>query len=216
MNFWTQTRRLVLMIVVVLFLTGPAQAAIVSQLNIQEIQIALDVTGGDIVGGSTQGGTILSGVFQPPSPPIMPDFNGLGSDSNQYTFSLFTNTGPDGFPAPSAMVDAGLDTITVDLRSLFTQVTGPGSGLIPGGSAFLRIGHDSETVTGTYDSGTGNFEVTWMILFHPDTDFLQGGQVTIDGTAGVAPVPVPASALLFGTGIASLAGVLWKKKTVKP
>jgi len=52
----------------------PVHAAMVSQLNIEELEIELDVTGGSIEAESADGGSILTGVFQPPSPPIMADF----------------------------------------------------------------------------------------------------------------------------------------------
>jgi len=204
MIFVQQTKRLFLVVVVALCLSSPAQAAIVSQLNIQKIKITLAIGGNQVVAQSAQGGTIVMGVFQPPSPPIMDNFSGNG-----HTFSLFTQPGPAGFPAPSATVDAS--QITVDLRSLFAKVSG---NLIPGGSGFMNIGPQLDNVMGTYDSVTGDFMVSWVHLFDPNQAFLDGIDVAIDGHANVTPAPLPASALFFGTGLAGLAGLFRKKRTL--
>jgi|GEM_PF-5402677 len=208
MRFIKHTIQLFLMMVVVVWLASPAQAMIVSQLHIEKIKIALDLGGDEIEAESEQGGTIIMGAFQPPSPAIMDDFTGDG-----HTFSLFTQPGPGGVPAPSATVDVGQKRITVDLRSLFAEVTGS---LIPNGSAFINIGPQLDNITGTYNPNNGDFRISWVHLFDPNQAFLNGIAGEIDGQALLGnPVPLPASVLLFGTGLAGIVGIFRKKEVMR-
>lgn len=202
------TIQLFLMMVVVLLLASPAQAMIVSQLHIEKIKITLDLGGDKIEAESEQGGTIIMGVFQPPFPAIMDEFTEDG-----HTFSLFTQPGPGGVPAPSATVDVGQEKISVDLRSLFVEVTGS---LIPTGSAFINIGPQLGNIIGDYDPEDGQFKLEWVHLFNPNQAFLDGIDVEIEGQALLGnPVPLPASVLFFGTGLAGVIGVFRKKRAVR-
>ncbi|MBI4715808.1 MAG: hypothetical protein HY760_07730 [Nitrospirae bacterium] len=171
---------------------GAASAETVSQLNITGGSIALDLTVGantvsSIAGGFSQNGTLLMGTFQP-SPEILPPLLIDG-----HTFSFFTDSSEGILPAPSGQISGTI--ITADLSSMFAQFTGPTSGT-------LNIGG---LASGSYDPGTGAFHLSWIHVY----DVLATHSGTLDGNVVyVSPVPLPAAAWLFGTGLLSLGGIV--------
>jgi hypothetical protein len=125
------------------------------------------------------------GTFQPPSdilPPVVVD---------GHTVAFSTQSQGGLFAAPSAQTSG--PTITADLSSLFVTITGPLSGSLNIGGA----------ATGTYDPLTGHFSLSWTRVLD-----VASANFGLEGTADVAPVPLPAAAGLFAVGLASLAG--WK------
>jgi hypothetical protein len=127
------------------------------------------------------------GTFQS-SPGILPP---VVVDGHQLEFS----TRPQGGLAPSAQTSG--TTITADLSSLFATITGPISGdLNIGGAA-----------TGTYDPLTGQFSLSWTRVLD-----VASSNFSLEGTADVTPVPLPAAAGMFATGLASLAGLSARRR----
>jgi hypothetical protein len=179
--------------VVILAMSGAAHAAMVTQLNITGGSINLDFGAlGTISGSFEQAGTLVMGTFQPP-----PD-NFLGPVVvDGHTFEYSTQSQGGLFAAPSAQITG--TTITADLSSLFVTITGPLSGSLNIGGA---------AATGTYDPLTGQFSLSWTRLLD-----VASANFGLEGTADVAPVPLPAAAGLFAVGLASLAGWGARRRT---
>ncbi len=162
-----------------------AHAAMVTQLNITGGSINLDFGAlGTISGSFQQTGTLVMGTFQPP-PDILPP---VAVDGHTVAFSTQSQGGL--FAAPSAQTSGS--TISADLSSLFVAITGPLSGSLNIGGA---------AATGTYDPLTGQFSLSWTRVLD-----VASANFGLEGTADVTPVPLPAAAGLFATGLASLAG----------
>jgi hypothetical protein len=175
------------------------QAMTVNQLNITGGSLSLNVGELQVPAANfTTTGTMVMGAYQPPPNGIDPFTVG------GHTFALTTHPGLDPgnpFAPPSGTVNGS--SISVDLSSLFAQITGP---LVPNGSAFLNIGNQLPSLaTGTYDQGTGAFEISWLHLYNnaAPSPFLGGAVLSLNGST-VAPIPLPASVLLFGTGLLGL------------
>ena len=181
-------------VVVVLFgWIGPVQAMTITQL---------DLTGGaanydgrfhrQLDHLLAQDGTLLMGQYQPTPDIVSPLAKG------QKTFSLFTS-GLNGAAAPSATVTGS--SITVDLSSLFF-------GVMRGDS--LRAWNIGGLATGVFNPETSEFFLSWDHLFnrhkHADqaTFFLKG---KIESAP--QPIPVPASLVLYVTGLLSLGSWTW-------
>jgi hypothetical protein len=181
-----------------------AHAALVTQL---------DFTSG-AVNWSGPKGKILDDLFAQDGVILAGQYQGFGQivDSitkGDKTFSLFTS-GLTGAPTPSGTVTG--NTIVMDLSSLFfgSQRGDQIRALNIGGQA-----------TGLFNPETSEFLLSWDHLFNnafnngqhepngmsqsnsipdrPATFFLRGTAVV-----EVAPIPIPASFFLFGTGLFGL------------
>ena len=184
---------------------GQAQAALVTELDFTSGSIALKFGSTTIASTNfTQNGQIIMGQYQPLPNIITPiSLSVLGSN---YNFSLFTS-GPNPFPSGSTSGS----TITADVNALSAGLAGPGLPAPPGLS--LNIGGHA---VGMFDTLTNAFTgLTWTHAFS-GVSGLPGGwgnpanlslQFTLNGTAQLAAVPLPAAMWLFGSGVALLVGV---------
>jgi hypothetical protein len=194
-------------------LPATTQAAVVSQLDIAGGSISLDFGSlGTLAGSFTQTGQLVMGQYQPPPNIIDPITIG------HLMFSIFTSDGGSlNLPPPTAETSG--TTITADLRSLFAGVTNASSGwggILGGGHMPLNLslnigGH----ATGSFNEGTKAFGISWT---HPFTGipYLTSGTFSLHGTAQLAPVPLPAAAWLFGSGIIGLWGVAGRQNSRSP
>lgn len=181
---------------------------------------ALVATQLDLTGGSTsydgrfhrvldhlidRDGSIFMGQYQPTPDIVSPITKG------QKTFSIFTS-GVNGAAAPSATIDGS--SITVDLSSLFFGVSRGDS---------LRAWNIGGLAHGLFNPETSEFMLSWNHVFsngafkmenawsHDDQSarfFLQGRVVGLDPS----PVPLPASLLLFITGLGGVVGLIWRNR----
>jgi hypothetical protein len=187
----------------------PARAEIVSQLNITGGSVFFNFAGGNpatpIFSQSfTQTGTLLMGQYQAINgpTPVLPTFT-LVSGSLSETLSIFTNPGPNAqnpLPAPSGTISG--NTIQVNLNSLFAAISGfP----INGG---LNIGNVLPAMAeGTFNPQTGAFHIAWDHVYSLPNDFVGIGSFSLQGNTGASPIPLPAAAVLFATGLAALRGL---------
>ena len=187
-----------LMASVLWLIPGQSDALTVSELDFTSGSIALKNGSTTVLSSNfTKNGQILMGQYQP-LPNIIPPLP-LGL----YTLSLLTS-GPN--PAPSSSTSGS--TITADLTALGTKLTGP---LIPSGGLTFNIGGNA---TGIFNTVTNAFTgLTWTHGLGGTTG-LPGAwgnpanlslQFTLNGTAQIAAVPLPAAALLFVSGLSGLA-----------
>ena len=175
----------------------PPQAAMVTQLDITGGAIDLDFGSlGHVSGNFTQNGQLVMGQYQP-LPNIFPP-----AQIGPLTFSIFTSPGQPAFnfPPPSGMTTGS--TMTVNLSSLFVGVSFPqrASWAPPETFGSLNIGGNA---TGTFNETTNAFNVSWTHAF-TGIPFLASQTFRLQGTAQVAAVPLPAAAILFGTGLVGL------------
>ncbi len=185
--------------------TAPAQAAEVTQLDITGGSISLNFgVLGTVSGTFNTDGQILMDQFQPP-PNIFDPIT-----ISHLTFSIFSSSGGAlNLPAPTAQTTDS--TMTADLRSLFAGVTSSGWSWMNTNSVMssLNIGG---TATGSFNQTTNAFDIAWTNPFNLTlTTFpivgpivLTSGSFSLQGTAQVAAVPLPAAVWLFGSGLASL------------
>ncbi|OQW34211.1 MAG: hypothetical protein A4E20_11730 [Nitrospira sp. SG-bin2] len=185
--------------------TAPAQAAEVTQLDITGGSISLNFgVLGTVSGTFNADGQILMDQFQPP-PNIFDPIT-----ISHLTFSIFSSSGGAlNLPAPTAQTTDS--TMTADLRSLFAGVTSSGWSWMNTNSAMssLNIGG---TATGSFNQTSNAFDIAWTNPFNLTLTtlpvlgpiVLTSGNFSLQGTAQVAPVPVPAAVWLFGSGLASL------------
>jgi hypothetical protein len=144
------------------------------------------------------------GQFQP-TPNIFSPVQ-LGS---HLAFSIFSSSGQ---PLLNFLPPAGTttgSTMTVDLSSLFAGLSSTqwGNWMTPATFGSLNIGG---IATGSFNQATNEFNITWTHAF-TGIPFLTSGTFSLQGTAQVAAVPLPAAVLLFGSGLLGLSGVLRRK-----
>lgn len=186
-------------------LPTPSQAAEVTQLDITGGSINLNFgILGSITGNFNADGQLLMNQFQPP-PNIFDPIT-----ISHLTFSIFSSSGGAlNLPAPTAQTSEGMGTMTANLESLFAGVTSTGWGWVNTNSqmASLNIGG---LASGTFNETTNAFDISWTHAF-TGIPFLTSGNFSLQGTAQLAAVPLPAAALLFGSGLLGLAGVIRRK-----
>jgi hypothetical protein len=142
-----------------------------------------------------QDGTLKLGQFQAIGE-LVPSI-----DKACETYSLFTS-GFTGESAPSATI-AG-SSISIDLSSLFF-------GLSRGD--FHKTWNIGDLATGQYDPATREFTVSWDHMFDGGkheglaTFFLKG-----IAEVGTHPVAIPASLVLYATGLFGLGSLTWWKR----
>lgn len=185
--------------------TNKAHAATITQLDITSESVSLNFgVLGTLSNTFNQSGQLIMGQFQP-TPNIFSPVN-LGG---HLTFSVFTSAGQPVFnlPAPSGTTTGS--TMTVNLSSLFAGLSSTqwGGWMTPATFGSLNIGG---TATGSFNQATNAFDISWTRAF-TGIPFLQSGTFRLQGIAQVAAVPLPAAALLFGSGLLGLAGAMRKR-----
>lgn len=182
------------------------QAASVTQLDIAGGSISLNFGSlGSVTGHFDGNGLLLMNQFQP-APNIVNPIT-----ISHLTFSIFSsNGGALNLPAPTGQTSGA--TLTANLQSLFAGMTGTGwAGLLtapqtPPTTSF-NIGG---IATGSFNESTNAFDVSWTRPF-TGIPYLTSGTFSLQGTAQLAAVPVPAAAWLFGSGMIGLAGLARRK-----
>lgn len=194
------TRTLAMGIVSAWFFIGtPAHAVTVTHLEITRGAVNFDGPNQDALDQLlAQDGVMQMGRFQ-----------GIGnlvptiSRSNE-TYGLFTS-GFSGAPAPSAVITDSF--IKVDLSSLFFSVNQ--------GTAY-QLWNIGTVVTGLYNPTSKEFALSWDRVFDGNgqpaqASFFLNGLVHFD--SDVQPVPLPAAAWLFMSGVAGVAALARRRKS---
>jgi len=188
-----------------LFTAEQSQAATVTQLDITRESVSLNFGSlGTLSGSFNQSGQLIMGQFQP-TPDIFPPVQ-VGS---HLTFSVFSSSGQPVLNLPPPSGTTAGNTMTVDVSSLFAGMSSTqwGSWMTPATFGSLNIGG---TATGSFNQATNAFDISWTHAF-TGVPFLTSGTFSLQGTAQLAAVPLPAAALLFGSGLLGLAGLLRRK-----
>ncbi|MEQ1794196.1 MAG: hypothetical protein ABL970_08400 [Nitrospira sp.] len=144
-----------------------------------------------------QEATLVIGQYQPMGD-IVPSFT-----KGHRTYSLFTS-GLNGAAAPSVSIVGS--SITVDLSSLFVGI---------GRGDAYQIRNIGGPATGFYDPETRAFSLSWQHLLDGRTrerlaTFSLRGVID----AGTQPVAIPASLVLYATGLAGLGSWTWWRRRV--
>ena len=180
-----------------LLLDSPAQATTVTHLEITRGAVNFDGPNQDALDRLlAQDGVMQMGRFQGVGN-LVPTIN----RSNE-THALFTS-GFSGAPAPSAVITDSV--IKVDLSSLFFSVNQ--------GNAY-RLWNIGTVVTGLYNPTSKEFALSWDRVLGENcqqgqASFFLNGLVHFD--ADVQPVPIPAAAWLFGSGLAGVAALMRRR-----
>lgn len=192
---------------------APGEAIMVSQLDITGGTFTLNEGFGSnaLSGSFTQPGTLVMGQYQAP-----PTLLGPFTIAN-HAISLFTHPGIGETPLPTPTGQVSGNTISVDLRSLFAAILPPPvpqGGPFPSpfvSGAFLVGNQLPALATGTFDQATNAFTLSWMHLYPgiPGVIGQQFGYANIVLQGTVALIPLPASLLLFATGLAVL---VWTRR----
>jgi two-component system response regulator RegX3 len=193
------------------YMPAPAQAAVVTQLDIAGGSISLNFGGlGSVTGNFTQNGELVMGLYQQ-APNLLDPIT-----VSHLTFSIFTGSGGAlNLPAPTAETSGA--AMTTDLRSLFAGVTSTGwSGLLTSPPTPLNVTLNiGGSATGSFNEITNAFDVS-LIRSFTGIPFLTSGMFSLHGTAQlgtVQPVPVPAAVILFGSGLFGIVGVVVRRAT---
>ena len=156
------------------------------------------------------GSTAFSGPISPPVQIVMGTYQDpivqLGSG---YLSAKIYSTGTNSMSAPSGSVDALANTINVDFSSLRANAT---VGFYSLDMAVPLITDPASS--GTYDSGTGSYALTWLNPFSLVVNgytITGNATVSLGGTATL--VPVPAALWLLGSGLLGLAGIARRRRT---
>lgn len=179
------------------FLQSPAYAVTVTHLEVTRGAVNYDGPNQDALDRLlAQDSVMQMGRFQGVGE-LVPTIN----RSNE-THALFTS-GFSGAAAPSAVITDSV--ITVDLSSLFFSVNQ--------GNAY-RLWNIGTAVTGLYNPTSKEFALSWDRVFDENcqqgqASFFLNGLVHFD--SDVQPVPVPAAAWLFGSGLAGIAALVRRR-----
>ncbi len=181
-----------------LTLAAPVQAAMLGQLELTGGAVNYDGKYHDMLDRVLgQEGTVKLGQFQAIDE-LIPSI-----DKACETYSLFTS-GFTGEAAPSATISGS--SISIDLSSLFFGVSR---------GDFHKTWNIGELATGQYNPETREFTVSWNHLFDGGkqeglaTFFLKGM-----AEVGTQPVAIPASLVLYATGLFGMGSLTWWRKRV--
>ena len=179
-----------------LTLAGPADAAMMGHVELTGGAVNYDGKYGPILDRLLgQEGTVKLGQFQAIGE-LVPSL-----DKACETYSLFT-AGFTGESAPSATISGS--AISIDLSSLFFGVSR---------GDFHKTWNIGELATGQYNPETREFTVSWDHMFDggkhegPATFFLKGV-----AEIGTHPVAIPASLVLYATGLFGLGSLTWSRR----
>lgn len=187
-------------------MSPPAYAAVVTQLDFIAGSVDLNFGSlGTVSGSFSQNGTLVLGQYQL-LPGIFPPVQ-----VSHLSFSFFTSFGHPVLNLSTPSGTTSGNTMTVDLTSLFAGVssTAWGSWMTPQPVGSLNIGG---VATGAFDQTTNAFDIFWTYPF-TGIPFLTNATFSLQGTAQLAAVPLPAAVVLFATGIAALGSVSkWRRR----
>jgi hypothetical protein len=185
---------------------GGVQAATVTQFDITGGSISLNFGNlGNLAGSFTENGQLLMNQFQP-APNVLDPIT-----ISHLTFSIFTGSGGTlNLPAPTAQTSGA--TMTASLHSLFADVTSTGwAGLLTSPPSPVTTSlHVGGIATGSFNEVTNAFDVSWTRSL-TGVPYLTSGTFSLQGTAQLAAVPLPAAVWLFGSGMIGLVSLVRRR-----